>query len=102
MLSQPSPRRWNKMMKKSTTFTTIFHVKSATFITICKKIFFSSVTRGNYVIMDYRNGGCAGRELLLMCLLFDELHAILFYQKRTFFIFRSNCEDYIFFVINVK
>jgi hypothetical protein len=51
--------------------------------------------------MDYRNGGCAGRELL-MCLLFDELHAILFYQKRTFFIFKSNCEDYTFFVINVK
>jgi hypothetical protein len=27
----------NKMMQKSNTFTTILHVKSATFITICKK-----------------------------------------------------------------
>jgi hypothetical protein len=31
MLGQSSPRTWNKMMQKSTTFTTIFRVKKCHF-----------------------------------------------------------------------
>jgi hypothetical protein len=31
MLSQSSPRKWNKMMQKSTTFTTILRVKKCHF-----------------------------------------------------------------------